>query len=49
MICRLREDWGIEDPTGKSDEFFLRIIQIIEEKVLDLQRRIQENPIVLDQ
>lgn len=36
-----REDWGLEDPTGKSDEEFMRVIQIIEEKVFDLRKRIE--------
>lgn len=27
------EDWGLEDPTGKSDEEFLKIIKIIEDKI----------------
>ena len=33
------EDWGLEDPTGKSDEEF------IEEKIKDLTRRIKNNEI----
>ena len=27
------EDWGLEDPTGKGDEEFLKVINSIEEKV----------------
>ncbi|MDF2675624.1 MAG: hypothetical protein K0R09_3896, partial [Clostridiales bacterium] len=38
--CKLREDWGLEDPSGKSDEEFKKIIQIIESKVLELKDRI---------
>ena len=34
-----REDWGLEDPTGKSDAAFLETIRLIEEKVLDLKTR----------
>ena len=33
------EDWGLEDPTGKSDEAFLETIRRIEEKILDLRIR----------
>ncbi|MDO4615396.1 MAG: arsenate reductase ArsC [Lachnospiraceae bacterium] len=29
------EDWGLEDPTGKSDEEFIKTIEQIEQKVLD--------------
>ena len=35
-----REDWGLEDPSGKSDEAFLETIRRIEEKILDLKTRI---------
>ncbi|ADL50028.1 arsenate reductase ArsC [Clostridium cellulovorans] len=40
-----REDWGLEDPTGKNDEEFIKTAKIIEEKVKDLARRIQNNEI----
>ena len=42
LPCSHREDWGLEDPSGKEDESFLYTMQRIEEKVLDLKRRIQE-------
>lgn len=29
------EDWGITDPTGKSDEEFIEVIHLIEKKVLN--------------
>ena len=31
-----REDWGLDDPTGKSDEEFIAIIEKIEEKIKEL-------------
>lgn len=31
--CKHREDWGLDDPTGKSDEAFMQVIHQIEEKV----------------
>ena len=34
------DDWGIEDPTGKADEEFLKVIREIEEKVLALKERL---------
>lgn len=34
------EDWGIEDPTGKSDEEFRKVIKEILDKVLKLKRDI---------
>jgi len=33
--CKERYDWGLEDPTGKSDEEFIKIANLIKEKVLD--------------
>lgn len=40
LPCSHREDWGLEDPTGESDEVFLKIIRVIEQKVLELRRRL---------
>ena len=40
LPCRWREDWGLEDPTGKPDEAFLKTIRLIEEKILDLKARL---------
>ena len=34
------EDWGLDDPTGKGDEEFRRIIGIIESKVKELKERL---------
>ena len=31
------DDWGLEDPTGKSDEEFKIIIKEIESKILQLK------------
>ena len=31
------DNWGLEDPTGKSDEEFVKIIKQIETKILDLK------------
>ncbi|AYD39579.1 arsenate reductase ArsC [Clostridium fermenticellae] len=41
------EDWGLEDPTGKSDEEFIKTAKNIEEKVKDLARKIKNNKIKL--
>ena len=41
LPCFHREDWGLEDPSGKSDEAFLKTIRLIEEKVLDLGERMK--------
>ena len=41
LPSRYREDWGLEDPTGKSNEEFKKVISLIEYKVLDLKNRIK--------
>ena len=48
LPCKYREDWGLDDPTGKSDEDFIIIAKKIEDKVKDLARRINNNEINLD-
>ncbi len=47
LPCKYREDWGLDDPTGKSDEEFIIIAKNIEDKVKDLVRRINNNEINL--
>ena len=42
LPCSHREDWGLEDPTGKSDAAFENTIAVIEDKILDLKARIQK-------
>ena len=41
LPCDHREDWGLDDPTGKSDEAFLFTIDTIEKKILNLKSRIE--------
>ena len=41
LPCSHREDWGLEDPTGKDDDAFLETIRLIEEKILDLRNRLK--------
>lgn len=36
------EDWGLDDPTGKGDEAFINVIRRIEEKVIELIERVEE-------
>jgi arsenate reductase len=39
--CQYREDWGLEDPTGKSDDEFRLTRNTIKSKMDDLIHRIQ--------
>jgi len=39
LPCKWREDWGLEDPSGKEDEAFLYTIRRIEEKIVELKKK----------
>ena len=43
LPCLHREDWGLEDPTGKCDEQFRYTRDTIKAKMEDLIKRIQAN------
>ena len=38
LPCKRREDWGLDDPTGKDDQLFLSAIERIEERILQLKQ-----------
>ena len=37
------EDWGLDDPTGKSDEEFKKTIEIIERNVINLIEEVKKS------
>lgn len=39
LPCKHREDWGLDDPTGKRDIEFIMVIKAIEQKILALRER----------
>ena len=41
LPCSHREDWGLEDPTGKSEEAFLDTIRRIEANILQLKEALK--------
>jgi len=47
LRCSHREDWGLQDPSGGPDEAFEKTMRAIEEKVLDLKRRIEAGKMIL--
>lgn len=47
LPSRHEENWGLDDPSGKSDEEFIKTAKAIEEKVKDLAKRIQNNELDL--
>lgn len=40
LPCKHREDWGLDDPTGKSKKEFKETVEIIETKIKELKLRI---------
>lgn len=40
LPCRYREDWGLDDPTGKNDEEFYKIIDKIYDNISLLSKKI---------
>jgi arsenate reductase len=43
LPCKHREDWGLDDPTGKTDEEFIAVILDIENKIKELSAGIKTN------
>ena len=41
LPSKWREDWGLEDPTGKSDEAFLQTMEEIRQHVIELKERLK--------
>mgnify|MGYP004466708239 FL=1 len=37
------DNWGLDDPTGKSDDDFKAVIQRIEENIIELKKRLSES------
>ncbi|MBT3319888.1 MAG: arsenate reductase ArsC [Clostridia bacterium] len=42
LPCRYREDWGLDDPSGKDDKEFIKTAKIIEQNVLELKKNIHK-------
>lgn len=40
LKCSHREDWGLEDPSHKEDEEFIKTANLIYNKIIDLKKRI---------
>lgn len=43
LPCKYKEDWGLNDPTGKDDIEFIKILDKIHNNILDLSKRIKNN------
>ena len=40
------DNWGLDDPTGKSDDDFKAVIQRIEENIIELKKRLSESGVL---
>lgn len=43
LSCTYREDWGLEDPSGKNDACFNETIDRIYEKVIELKKMVAKS------
>lgn len=43
LSCTYREDWGLEDPSGKNDACFNEAIDRIYEKVIELKKMVAKS------
>ena len=41
LPCEYREDWSLDDPSGKSDEEFIKVIKIIDSKIKELIKKLR--------
>ena len=41
LPCKHREEWGLDDPTGKDDVEFIKVIKLIEFNVKQLSEKIK--------
>lgn len=39
---KYREDWGLDDPTGNTDEVFIEVIKNIEKKIFKLKEQLND-------
>ena len=42
LPCKYREDWGLDDPSGKDDKEFIKTAKLIKQNVLELKKNINE-------
>ena len=40
------DNWGLDDPTGKSDDDFKAVIQRIEKNIMELKKRLSESGVL---
>ena len=45
--CTYREDWRLQDPTGKSDAVFIQVIEEIETRIRSLKQRLTKDELCM--
>ena len=40
LPCKWRVDWGLDDPTGQADAAYLKTMEEIREKIMDLRQQV---------
>ena len=43
LPCKYREDWGLDDPSGKDETEYQKTIAAIEQKMIVLKKFVKEN------
>ena len=43
LPCKYREDWGLDDPSGKDETEYQKTIAAIEQKMIALKKFVKEN------
>ena len=43
LPCKYREDWGLDDPSGKDETEYRKTIAAIEQKMIVLKKFVKEN------
>jgi len=46
--CSFREDWGLDDPTGKAEEIYFLAAALIKNNILNLKKRIVGKNIIIE-
>jgi len=41
LTSQMHEDWGLDDPSGKSDQEFMETIATIESKIIELKEKLK--------
>lgn len=47
LPSKFREDWGLDDPSGKNDDEFIKTSRLIEGKIKDLRKRVVNKEIFI--